>query len=844
VWPPSLLRFLKVWTLVLILVLTAAGSATADELPDGRVYELVTPAEMNGVVGSVAFPSPDGDVVDWAALGGCCGATTGGEELFQSRRGPEGWQTKGLTPAPRRSLEGFLEMQAPVFWSRDLDTTIFNTPETYDPADTHPGTLSLYAVGEDGVPDWVSQGPLSTTAAPSDVTFDGADPEAHMIIFSTRSQVTPDAVGLNEELNTPPQYLYARDLTTGTTTLVDVKTDGTIVDPDGAILGDGAYIGQGTVAPNVQGSTTNAVSADGEKVFFESPPPEVATLGPTPQAHLYMRNLATATTTALDEPSSTGFARYEGASEDGSLVFFRSDEGLGGTATDLELYEFNTTDHAIGPAPPMSAVPVSDGDGGSLDGHLLGISAISNDGSHVYFVAEGVLTNEANGLGQTAQANQPNFYVFDTATGSTAFIAILGGGDISHEFGLVRGPLIKEPDLERPAVPTPDGSVLVFESKGDLTGENPEGPTGVLALEAPEENSVIDIGDTAGMVAGRQIRLGEPGFFETYVIKAVKNATELELTTPLRFSWSAGTPLEQLGVAEVYRYADAGGELICVSCIGPGVRPIEASGLTGMGGSYAPGNEDATMSADGSQIFFMSAEALSPEAEGPKAMRVYEWEGGALHLISRPHSTESTFVFGSTPSGDDVFITTADQLVPEAEPGHLHTYDARVGGGFPVRPPADEHCSGTECPPTRTSPSPFSTPATAGSRQGKERRPRVSSPSFRLAMPSAHELALSARTGRLRLTIRAASPGTAIVRAFGSFGGRSGLVGTSRVVFSHGRLTRRAAFDLSAAARARLAAHAPLPLTIELRDTRTAEVTIERVSLHLPANPRHPGRSR
>jgi hypothetical protein len=254
--------------ILLVLLLAILGviapAADAEALPDGRTYELVTPPEMNGVVGSVAFPSPNGDVVDWEALGGCCGATTGGEELFQSRRGAEGWETRGLTPSPRRSLEGFLEMQAPVFWSRDLDTTIFNTPETYDPADTHPGTLGLYATGEDGALSWVSQGPLSATAAPSDVTFDGADPEAHVIVFSTRSPLTPDAVGLNEELNTPPQYLYARELVTGTTTLVNVKTDGTIVDPDGAILGVGAYIGLGTVAPNLQGSTTNAVSAEGE----------------------------------------------------------------------------------------------------------------------------------------------------------------------------------------------------------------------------------------------------------------------------------------------------------------------------------------------------------------------------------------------------------------------------------------------------------------------------------------------------------------------------------------------------------------------------------------------------
>ena len=164
-------------------------------------------------------------------------------------------------------------------------------------------------------------------------------------------------------------------------------------------------------SPNQFGTTTNAVSADGRKVFFESPPPDVSFPFTYPQPHLYMRDLVAGTTTPLYDPSSTGFARYEGASKDGSLVFFRSNEGLGGSATDLELYAFNTTAQPIGVIPALTAVPVSDGPGGTLDGHLLGISAISNDGSHVYFVAEAVLTTAPNGRGQTAQANELNFYM-------------------------------------------------------------------------------------------------------------------------------------------------------------------------------------------------------------------------------------------------------------------------------------------------------------------------------------------------------------------------------------------------------------------------------------------------
>src|SRR6201999_2887306 len=110
----------------------------------------------------------------------------------------------------------------------------------------------------------------------------------------------------------------------------------------------------------------------------------------------------------------------------------------------------------------------------------------------VYFVAEGVLTAEPNGNGQSAQASEPNLYAFDTRTGATAFIATLGPEDIVREFG-ARGPLISQPDLGRPAVPTPDGDVMVFESKSDLTGENPEGPTTELTAEASEGETVIEV---------------------------------------------------------------------------------------------------------------------------------------------------------------------------------------------------------------------------------------------------------------------------------------------------------------------------------------------------------------
>ena len=113
-------------------------------------------------------------------------------------------------------------------------------------------------------------------------------------------------------------------------------------------------------------------------------------------------------------------------------MFFTSDEGLGGNAnTDNEVYEFNTVTKTV--------TPVSGGSDGTADGNAIGVAAISNDGSHVYFTAN------ADNLdpNATGTANAPNLYVFNTnapLASATTFIATLDEGDVSScPLGVRRG---------------------------------------------------------------------------------------------------------------------------------------------------------------------------------------------------------------------------------------------------------------------------------------------------------------------------------------------------------------------------------------------------------------------
>ena len=508
---------------------------------------------------------------------------------------------------------------------------------------------------------------------------------------------------------------------------------------EGAILGGGGHLtsgpppaGEYLPANSESGTTTHAIASDGSKIFLEAPnPAEGEPVG------LYMRQNNTTTMkiagAAQDGTQISGFfgtetetfgsAHFEGAAADGSLAFFTSDEGLAGAAKGTELYEFNTTNHAIGPAGAMSIKSISTGMGGDrtpstaltfaannaesitvastagfsagetiafgpfevesgtpsaardsdltaviasvtsptelklqqalaglkLTGpppgtevhgvHPASMTAVSNDGSRVYFISDGVLAMNANSRGATAIPVKPNLYVFDTSTGETTFIATVAGSDVQTAAGSPTG-LAGEPDISRPAIPTPDGGVLAFAAAGNLTGQNP---------------------------------------------------------------WQEFT--------EIYRYTVAGNKLECLSCTAPGVKPTgNATFGETAGGTYDPPGLTSPMSEDGSRVFFDTPDSLVPEDTNggapqsakfgtPTSTDVYEAEGGKVYLISSGKATTPTVLQGTTPTGDDVLFTTTAKLAPQdTDGGYENVWDARVGGGFPAEAGGGQpSCVGASC---------------------------------------------------------------------------------------------------------------------------------------------------
>jgi hypothetical protein len=175
---------------------------------------------------------------------------------------------------------------------------------------------------------------------------------------------------------------------------------------------------------------------------------------------------------------------------------------------------------------------------------------------------------------------------------------------------------------------------------------------------------------------------------------------------------------DSAGKAEVYRYA-SGEALQCVSCSRTGASPGGDAALIGplpFVDGTSPFNKYTqipNLTSDGDRAFFETAERLVV-TDNDGVTDVYEWEapgkgtcaepGGCLFLISSGQSTRPNHLFGVSESGDDVFILTADLLVPQDTDETPSIYDARVGGGFPPPVAPSGECLGEACQPGAVAP--------------------------------------------------------------------------------------------------------------------------------------------
>ncbi len=211
------------------------------------------------------------------------------------------------------------------------------------------------------------------------------------------------------------------------------------------------------------------------------------------------------------------------------------------------------------------------------------------------------------------------------------------------------------------------------------------------------------------------------------------------------------------GSDEVYVYDAHDPSLFCVSC-----RPQASGGhLTR---TFNSTYVYRWMSEDGNRVFFDSkAPLVAQDVNG--VQDVYEWErdgtgacqetNGCVYLISNGFEGSASFVDAST-SANDVFFVTRERLVPVDGNESVDLYDARVGGVLSVAPP---ECSGTGCQGAPAPAPVFATPSSVtfagvGNFPPEVNLPRTTKKAKHLTRPQKLSKALKAchkkREGRLR----------------------------------------------------------------------------------------------
>jgi hypothetical protein len=185
---------------------------------------------------------------------------------------------------------------------------------------------------------------------------------------------------------------------------------------------------------------------------------------------------------------------------------------------------------------------------------------------------------------------------------------------------------------------------------------------------------------------------------------------------------------------EAYLYDAVNGSVTCVSCNPNGTPPVASVALfqrvnahqaEGSIASFIP-PEMENISPDGSRVFFETEEALVPQ-DTNGTYDVYERENGHYYLLSSGHGSYGSYLDGVGNKGNDIFIQSTDNLLPQDLENSQLVYDARVGGGFPYTPPVygcdSGQCQGPQTPAPIFAPPPSSTFSGLGNPVTEEVKP-------------------------------------------------------------------------------------------------------------------------
>ena len=592
----------------------ALRTGVSSELPDCRAYELVTPPDTSGrppkgtgLVGANLFPniesSPAGDAVWFRIEGGSLQGGTGvgsfDGDPYVARRGPSGWNSTLEGPSGDEATAMIPGSSSPdqgySFWSARIEgPLVINGEETQ------------YVRYPDGHSELIGRGSLGEEprARGRLITEDGTHIvfETFQIEFKVPTQLEPEAP--------PGAAIYDRtiDPLTG-----DEETHVVSLLP-------------GNVTPAAgEKESYRGASPDGEGIAFE--------LGGV----LYLR---VGNETTYEIGTNVDFA---GISEGAERVFYLQAGDLFAFDVATETVIPFTTSKEVNAAVVGDVTPVN----------------VATGGTRAYFVSPTVLGG-ANPEGDLPQAGEQNLYLSEE--GVISFIGTITDRDVKgegEETGVTDGlglwTLFGSTQPARdPSRTNPAGSILLFQSRANLTGYDPG--------KSPQVFRYDSAADRLHCISCIPTRVPAGG------------GASLETVT---FDGTAPPPL------------------------GPSayVRNLNPAGNRAFFEST-----EALVSSDTDGV----NDVYEWEDQGVGSCKQ---AGGCVYLISSGQSDRDNYLYAHSTDGDDVFFSSGDLLTVEDSSGTRSIYDARVGGGF-AAPSVPGECLGEACQPATSLPA-ESSPASA-----------------------------------------------------------------------------------------------------------------------------------
>ncbi|HTA14935.1 MAG TPA: hypothetical protein VK781_08770 [Solirubrobacteraceae bacterium] len=644
-------------------------------LPDGRVYEQVSPTDKNGNSAGVfgepgySIASPDGNAVLFSGSGSMGISVSGNDRTFVARRSIGGWITTSAVPRVKEALsflEGGIKTLIP---SSDMSHVAFSSGGPYvstslfdDPRDSP----NYYLAGPNpfAEPIWLSQ-PTILNPKPGlgediytqELSLVGASSDLKTIYFDYPGTLIPQDAPRAPYVSPAGNHQLTADQPGSADGFYEWK-DGALrsagVLPDGSVAAFGALpaaeLGgrEGTGAEDIPDDFNNQVSADGSRAFFVSPDPvfceSYSCGGELPQ--LYVRE------TAADGTQSTALvSRDPLLPEVGGLPAPAPD----GPLAVRQLHEERGSGTSV-PKPYVYA---------------------SSDGSQAFFESVDRLTGDA------PNNAFPKEYDFNTVTNTLVYLPGVTDGNGGTASVLAS---------------SQDGSRFLFDSSGELGlwSNGPEGTSDGAVTKITELPSAE--GGNTYINSARATPDGSAFIFAT--------------NSPLPAGFNNGNS------QQVYRYGVGGNTLNCVSCPPLGSTSSGNANLSNgdMGGPPAGINGTfigtRALSVNGDRVFFDTPNPLvSQDTDGVRD--VYEWEDGSVYLISSGVSASSSFLLDNGADGNDVFFATTDGLAAGDTDGSYDVYDARVPRAGDTQPPNAVPCQADVCQGPPRVPAPLGAPASA-----------------------------------------------------------------------------------------------------------------------------------